>query len=72
MMNPSVTSLLTLLIAALLVETLTGPAHARDAVGNLAVIQSIDQTVYSPNCPRVEYDQRCLFDACASDYCDRR
>ena len=71
MMNSNVMSLLTLLIAALLVNTLIGPAHARDAVGNLSVIQSIDQTIYGPNCPRVEYDQRCLLDACAPD-CDRR
>ncbi len=71
MVNSSVLSLLALLLAALLIKTLTAPAHAREVVSNIAVLHSVDQTVYRPNCPGVEYDQRCLFDGCAPD-CDRR
>ncbi len=70
-LNSSVLSLAALLIAALLVKTLTGAAHARDIGASLTVVQSIDQTVYRPNCPQVEYDRRCLFAACAPD-CERR
>ncbi len=71
MMNSSVLSLVALLIVALLVKTLTGAAYAREAGADLAVVRSFDQTVYRPNCPQVEYDQRCLFEACAPG-CERR
>ncbi|HEU5276244.1 MAG TPA: hypothetical protein VFU97_21490 [Xanthobacteraceae bacterium] len=72
MMNSSVLSLIALLLAALLVKTAVVPAHARsDTVADVSGPQWVDQTVYRPNCSRVEYDQRCIFDACTSD-CGRR
>ena len=61
-----------LLVAAAVVASGPGPAHARsDAMSDAAVPQSFDQTVYRPTCPQVEYDQHCLFDGCASG-CGRR
>lgn len=72
MMNSSVLSLIALLLAALLVKTAVVPAHARsDTVADRSGPVWIDQTVFRPTCSRVEYDQRCVFDVCASD-CERR
>lgn len=72
MMNSSVLSLIALLLAALLVKTAVVPAHARsDTVADRSGPVWIDQTVFRPTCLRVEYDQRCVFDVCASD-CERR
>lgn len=67
MMNSSVLSVIALLIAAIVIKSVAVPAHARsDTIADVAGRQWIDQTIYRPNCSRVEYDQRCLFDACTS------
>ena len=66
MANPSVHGVVVLLAAVAAVAGAPGPAHARsDEMA--AVPPRLDQTVYRPNCARVEYDEVCLFDPCAAD-----
>ena len=69
MANSSVQSIVVLLAAVAAVSAVSGPARARpDTTATSAIPRWLDQTtVYRPNCPRVEYDEVCLFDGCAAD-----
>ncbi len=68
MANSSVLRIVTVLVAAALSASVTGSAQARsEAMTNATIPQGLDRTVYHPNCPRLEYDQRCLFDGCAAE-----
>jgi len=72
MVNLSSRAAIALLAALAVVASAPGPARAMsDAVANAAAPQWLDQTIYRPNCPRVEYDEHCLFEGCAAD-CMRR
>ncbi|HUI95902.1 MAG TPA: hypothetical protein VLX44_09135 [Xanthobacteraceae bacterium] len=68
MANPSVHGVVVLLVGVAAVAGAPGPAHARsDEMAVAETPQWVEQTVYRPNCPRVEYDEACLFDPCSAD-----
>jgi len=68
MANPSLHGAVVLLVAVAAVASAPGWARARsDDMAAAAIPQSLDQTIYRPNCARVEYDEVCLFDPCAAD-----
>jgi len=67
MANPSLHGAVVLLAAFAAVANAPGPAHARsEETAAAAIPHWLDQTVYRPNCARVEYDEACLFDPCAA------
>jgi hypothetical protein len=67
MANPRIQGAVVLLVAVAAVASAPGPAHGRsDETAAAAIPQWLDQTIYRPNCARVEYDEICLFDPCAT------
>lgn len=69
MANPSVHSaVVVLLVAVAAVANAPSPALAlTDERAAAAAPQWFDETVYRPNCLRIEYDEVCLFDPCGAN-----